>query len=120
MKKIGLMGCGTVAGYGHLPALRDSKVWELHAVFEPDPGRRAAAQEKFAVPHAFDDADAFFASGIDAVAVTSPAPCHLENVRGAARHGKPVLCEKPLAMTEIEARETVSYTHLTLPTKRIV
>lgn len=110
MKKIGLMGCGTVAGYGHLPALRDSKVWELHAIFEPDPGRRMAAQEKFRVPHAFDDVDAFFASGIDAVAITSPAPCHLENVRDAVRHNTPILCEKPLAMTEAEGEEMIALT----------
>ncbi len=111
MKRIGLMGCGIVAGYGHLPALRNSNVWELHAIFEPDPVRRAAAQEKFSVPHTFDELDAFFGSGIDAVAVTSPAPCHLENVHAAARHGKPVLCEKPLAMTEDEAREMIAAMH---------
>jgi len=110
MKKIGLMGCGTVAGYGHLPALRNSTVWDLHAVFEPDPARRAAAQEKFGVPHAFDNVDAFFTSGLDAVAITSPAPCHLQNVRDAVRHGKPVLCEKPLAMTEQEGREMLAIT----------
>lgn len=108
MKRIGLMGCGTVAGYGHLPALRDSTMWDLRAIFEPDAGRRAAARETFGVPHAFDEVGAFFSSGIDAVAITSPVPCHLQNVRDAARHGKPVLCEKPLAMTEEEGLEMIA------------
>lgn len=103
LKKIGLMGCGTVADYGHLPALRDCPSWDLASIFEPDDARRAKAQRKFNVPNAFDDVEAFFASGIEAVAICSPAPCHLDNVRAAARHGVPVLCEKPLAMTETEA-----------------
>ncbi len=108
MKRIGLMGCGMVAGYGHLPALHKSEDWDLVSIFEPDAKRRAEAQEKFEVANAFDDSDAFFASGIDAVAITSPAPCHLQNVRDAARHGKPVLCEKPLAMTDSEVEEMMS------------
>ena len=33
----------------------------------------------------FTDTEKFFRSGIDAVAICSPAPCHLDNVRDAAR-----------------------------------
>ena len=102
------MGCGTVADYGHLPALKEAPSWELFSIFEPHEGRRNAAQAKFAVPNAFDDVDAFFDSGIDAVAITSPAPCHLQNVRDAVRHKKPILCEKPLAMDENEAGEMIA------------
>ncbi len=35
MKKIGLMGCGTVADYGHLPAIKSVPEWELFAIFDP-------------------------------------------------------------------------------------
>jgi len=108
MKRIGLMGCGTVAGYGHLPALSESPSWDLASIFEPNEERRTAAATRFGVPNAFSNVEEFFESGIDAVSVTSPAPCHLENVRDAARHGKHVLCEKPLAMTEAEALEMIN------------
>jgi len=108
MKRIGLMGCGTVAGYGHLPAITESASWELASILEPDEGRRKAAQERFHVPNAFGEVDAFLESGIDAVTITSPAPCHLQNVRDAARHGKPILCEKPLAMNDAEAEEMIA------------
>jgi predicted dehydrogenase len=108
MKRIGLMGCGTVADYGHLPALKNCPGLELAAIYEPDEGRLAKAKEKFGVPRAFSDVNAFFASDIDAVSITSPAPCHHQNVLDAAKHGKHVLCEKPLAMTESEAGEMIA------------
>ncbi len=110
MLRIGLMGCGKVAGYGHLPVIRESTSWDLVSIFEPDKERRTAAQERFGVPNAFDDAEAFFESGIDAVTITSPAPSHRQNVRDAVRYGKPILCEKPLAMSEGEAEEMIRLT----------
>jgi len=108
MKRIGLMGCGVVAGYGHLPAIKSVRELELHALFDPDPRRLAAAQEKFGVARAFTDAERFFSCGLDAVTITSPAPFHRENVLGAARHGLHALCEKPLSMSDAEAQEMIS------------
>jgi predicted dehydrogenase len=97
--RVGLMGCGTVAMYGHLPALAAAEGLELAAVFDPDSIRLKAAQDEFAIPHAFTDTEPFFTSGLDAIIITSPAGAHLQNVHDAARHGKHVLCEKPLALT---------------------
>ena len=107
MKRIGLMGCGTVANYGHLPTIKKTAGLGLHAVYDPDPGRLEAARGKFDIPVATGDVDEFFRSGIDAVGITSPAPFHLSNMRDAARYGKHVLCEKPLAMSEDECREMI-------------
>jgi predicted dehydrogenase len=108
MKRIGLMGCGVVAGYGHLPALSEEPDLELVSILDPDEGRLAAAKTKFGVPNAFTDSKPFFESGLDAVVCTSPAPCHRQNVLDAARHGKHVLCEKPIAMDEPEAQEMIA------------
>lgn len=105
MKKIGLMGCGTVADYGHIPTILHTPGLELAALYDPDPGRLHAARDKFAIPAAFTDADEFLAAGLDAVAITSPAPCHILNVRDALRHGQHILCEKPLGMNEAECAE---------------
>lgn len=108
MKKIGLIGCGTVAGYGHLPAIREATDLRLHALYDPNPDRLTRAQAEHGAPHAFTNAEAFFRSGIEAVTITSPAPCHLQNVLDAARHGLPVLCEKPLAMDSGEAGRMIA------------
>lgn len=107
MLKLGLMGCGLVASYGHVPAIERTPGVTLHSIFEPNPSRLAECKEKWKVPQGFSDAEAFFNSGIDAVVVTSPAPAHLDNVLMAARHRKPVLCEKPLAMTESDAERMI-------------
>ncbi len=101
------MGCGTVADYGHLPALKQSTDFTLSAVFDPDQGRCEAARRKFNVPRAFTDQEAFLNSDIEAVTITSLAPYHVENALAAARHGKHILCEKPLAMTEEEGRRMI-------------
>jgi len=94
------MGCGNVATYGHLPAIRDCPDLELHALYDPDAARvrDLASPERFNVRHACHTEESFFASGIDAVAITSPAPAHEANALAAAAHGLPILCEKPLAM----------------------
>ena len=105
--KIGLMGCGVVAGYGHLPAIKATSGLELHAIFDPNVERLRTAQEKFSVPNAFTDSNKFFESGLDAVVITSPAPVHKQNVFDAANHRLPVLCEKPLAMDEAESQAMI-------------
>src|ERR1700722_17566056 len=42
---------------------------------------------------------------VDAVFITSPDAMHLDDTLLALRHGKAVLCEKPVAMTAEEAEE---------------
>ncbi len=109
MFKIGLLGCGTVASYGHLPAIRATRGLRLAAVCDPNPDRAAQAARQHGLPpqQTFDDLEAFFASGLDAVAITSPAPAHMANVLQAARHRLHVLCEKPLAMNDAQARRMI-------------
>ncbi len=108
MKKIGLMGCGAVAGYGHIPAILKTPGLALHAVYDPNTAALEACRERFGIEGTFSDPELFFESGIEAVSITSPAPVHRENVLGAAAHGLPVLCEKPLAMNRAEAEEMIA------------
>ena len=107
-RKIGLIGCGAVADYGHLPAIQDVKGLKLFAIYDPNEATLAIAKAKFRVPQGFSDIEAFFQSGIEAVTVTSPAPTHRQNVLDAARHHLPVLCEKPLATDRAEAETMIA------------
>jgi predicted dehydrogenase len=101
------MGCGVVADYGHLPAIKQTKGLDLVALFDPNKAAVEHAAQKFGVANAFTDQDAFLDCGLDAVVVTSPAPAHRPNVLGAAERGLHVLCEKPIAMTDDEAEEMI-------------
>jgi len=104
MKFIGLLGAGTVARYGHLPAIVATPGLQLASIYEPNPAGHESLRQQYPGTKMFTEVEAFFASGIDAVAITSPAPAHLQNVLDAVRHGKPILCEKPLAMDDAQTR----------------
>jgi predicted dehydrogenase len=101
-KKIGVLGCGMIAELGHMPALRHVAGISLHAVYDVSWNRALAMQTKFRIPHAFPTEQAFWESDIDAVVICTPAPFHLAHVLQAAKYGKHVLCEKPLAMNEAD------------------
>lgn len=107
MIRLGLIGCGVVASYGHLPAIKETPGLSIHSIMDPDPAKLAEAQQRFGVPQAFSDLDAFMQSGIDAVVICSPATVHYADVMACAKYGKPALCEKPLAMSETEAQEMI-------------
>ncbi len=99
--KIGIAGCGpggTQVMFG--PILRYLENGRVTALMDPD--RAALAYMRAYCPDAaaFSDYDAFLAEAeIDAVLVASPVFLHREQVVKAARAGKHVLCEKPMART---------------------
>ena len=109
MIKLGLMGCGTVAGYGHLPAICETSGISLHALFDPSRANLDTAGEKFSVPRErrFTDVNAFFVTKLDAVSITSPAPFHCANVLAAAAHKCHVLCEKPIAESDADGQRMI-------------
>jgi predicted dehydrogenase len=108
MARIGVMGCGLVADYGHIPAILDTPGLELAALYDPDPHRVAESGGKYGVAGASDRVDAFFDAHLDAVLVASPAGTHKANVLMAAERGIHVLCEKPLALTDEDAEEMIA------------
>jgi predicted dehydrogenase len=103
------MGCGNVAGYGHLPAIRDEPNLALHALFDPDPAAVGEMARRYHVPgeRACVTEQAFFDTGVEAVLISSPAPVHEANVDAAAGRGLPILCEKPLAMNDAQGRRMI-------------
>lgn len=109
MYKVGIMGCGIVATFRHIPAIMETDGLELAAVFDPKPEKLKKIQEKFNFPaeKCFTDMEEFMQAEMDIVSITSPASYHKENCLCAAKYGHPVLCEKPLALTEEEAQEMI-------------
>ena len=108
MARIGVMGCGSVADFGHIPHILQTPGLELTAVFDPNDLRARFTADKFGIPKWFTNQDAFLSSGLDAVVVCSPATAHPINVLAAADHRLHVLCEKPLALSDIEAETMIA------------
>jgi 1,5-anhydro-D-fructose reductase (1,5-anhydro-D-mannitol-forming) len=66
------------------------------------------ASEKYAIPHVFSSTEELSrCPEVDAVLVTTPNVCHLQDVLTAVAAGKPVLCEKPMGMNAAECRQMV-------------
>ncbi len=109
MYKVGIMGCGIVATFRHIPALMETEGIELGAVFDPNPRKLLKIQDKYDIDPAicFTDIDEFMKQDFDVASITSPASFHVENCAAACKYGKHVLCEKPLALTEEEAQQMI-------------
>jgi predicted dehydrogenase len=103
--RFGLVGTGYWARIAHAPALASTQGVEFAAVWGRDP--RAAAELAagyHATPH--EDITAFLA-GVDAVSFAVPPDVQAAVATQAARAGKHLLLEKPVALTGAAADDLV-------------
>ena len=103
--RIGLLGTGPWAQMAHAPALSGHNAWDFAGVW----GRRPDAAKELADQHgvpAYDDVDALLAD-VDAVAVALPPSIQAELAVRAARAGRHLLLDKPLAPTVEQGRAVV-------------
>jgi predicted dehydrogenase len=100
----GIVGCGWVARDYVAPGLTATAGARIVALCDRDPRALAAIAPDASDTLRTDDLDAFLAApGLDAVYVATPNRSHPDLVAAAARAGKAVLCEKPMARTADEA-----------------
>ena len=102
MVRWGIAGCGWVARDFAAPAIAASLNGSLVAVHDRD----HAAMARFNAP-GFVDLHSML-GGIDALYVATPNNSHRSLVESAAQAGVPVLCEKPMATTMVDARAMVA------------
>lgn len=103
MTRWGIIGCGFIARRMAkvLNKLEDSK---LVAVAAREMERAGEFANEFGAARAFDSyAELAACPEVDAVYVATIHPTHAQAIRTCLRAGKPVLCEKPLAMNAAEA-----------------
>ena len=110
-----VVGLGKLALEQILPAFAQSKHARLAALVSgtPDKLRAIAAQYGVAADscYGYDDfARIAGNSGVDAVYVVTPNALHHRDVTAAARAGKHVLCEKPMATSARECHEMIAAT----------
>ena len=98
----GIVGAGMIAGY-HAGAIAETAGARLVAVCREDPARAAEAAERFGVPCDTSLAALLARPEIEAVCICTPSGQHAEQAIAAARAGKHVLVEKPLALTLADA-----------------
>ena len=97
----GFVGFGWVARDFARPAVRDAG-HRLHAIFDPSPAAGSAAHADNIIVHG--SLEALLADPLlDAVYVATPNDRHRVAVEAALVAGLPVLCEKPMAATLVDA-----------------
>lgn len=104
----GIVGPGGIAGSAMAPAIAADANSELVAVVSRDQGRAEEFARKHGAKWAGTDFQAMLAlPEVDVVLITTPNALHPEQVMAAARAGKCVLSDKPLAGDEKDARRVV-------------
>lgn len=105
---IGIIGPGGIADDQHAPAIAAQPDARLWSVMSRDAGRAAAFAERhgLAAPRpAHTDLHAMLADpDLDAVLIATPDRLHRVQAEAAARAGKHILLEKPMATSTAEAR----------------
>ena len=107
--RVGIIGAGGWAKYGHIPALQTLDEFEVVAVSsrKQETANETAAQ--FGIAHAFGDEQALIEHpDVDLVAVVAPAPEHARLVRAAIAAGKDVYSEWPLTTSTAESEELLA------------
>ncbi len=109
MSKIhwGVLGTANIARTQLIPALIRAENSEIIAISSRGSKVHEVARE-FNIPRAYEDYDELLSDrDVDAVYIPLPNHLHKEWVVKAAKQGKHVLCEKPAALTSVEAIEMV-------------
>lgn len=104
--RVGLFGTGHWAVRTQGAALAGHPEVDLVGVWGRDPGRAAAAAAEFGVP-AFDDADELIAE-VDAVSIALPPDVQATLAVRAARAGRHLLLDKPVALSTVAADAVVT------------
>ena len=102
--RIGVLSTADIAIKKVIPGMRRAARVEVAAIASRNGDQAKAVAERLDIPRAHGSYDALLAnSDIDAVYIPLPNHLHAEWTIAAARAGKHVLCEKPLALTAADA-----------------
>jgi predicted dehydrogenase len=108
--RVGLIGVGNWARYGHIPALQSLKdEYTITAVSSRKLSTARELAQAFDIAHAFQDPQELIGHPeVDSVAVLPPAPEHAALSRMAIRAGKNVYSEWPLTTSTKDSEELLS------------
>ncbi len=100
----GVIGTGIVGGAWHAHVYHNMPQADLLAVCDLDEGRARETAGRYSAPHVYTDyRDLLARDDIAAVSIATPDFAHRDIAVAAARAGKHILVEKPLATTVEDA-----------------
>ncbi len=103
--RIGLIGSGFVSNF-YMLGLRDVANWEIPVVASPNAEHAQQFAQKWNIPESTTDVDGVIArKDLDLIVLGVPNYVHKELAIKCARAGKNMVCTKPLARNQQEAKE---------------
>src|ERR1700758_1380740 len=112
MVRFGILGFGLHGVRRLMPGFALARDCRVSAISRRTLEKARESARQYNIPLAFDSAeDLCRSSEVDAVFVTTPNAFHLRDVLLAMDSGKPVLCEKPMAINADECRQMVEAAH---------
>ncbi len=104
--RVGVIGTGGIMRGAHMPGWKSAPEVEVVAACDASPAALERFAKEFGISRTFADAEQLAAmDGLDIVDVATPNRAHTAAVLAALKHGKHVICEKPLAVTTAEVRQ---------------
>jgi predicted dehydrogenase len=104
----GILGAADIAVHKVIPAMAEAEMCSVDAIASRSEERARQTAEQLGIPRSYGSyQDLLDDSDIEAVYIPLPNHLHLEWTLGAAAAGKHILCEKPLAMSSVDARTMI-------------
>jgi predicted dehydrogenase len=101
--RVAIIGAGAVSDYHHVPALRLDKRAKLVAACDTDAALLEKRRGEWRIDHVTTDPLALCRDpNVDAVVIATPNFTHEAIAVEAARHGKHIMCEKPLGLNAVQ------------------
>ena len=105
----GILSTANIGLKRFIPGAAASRNGTVTAIASRDGARANAAAQRLGIATAYDSYEALLADpDVDAIYNPLPNSLHAEWTLKAAAAGKPVLCEKPLAVSSAQAREMIA------------
>ena len=108
----GILSTANIARTKVIPGMRKARRCRIVAIASREPGRAEGVAAELGIPRAHASYEALLADPeVDAVYIPLPNHLHADWSIAAARAGKHVLCEKPLALTADDAQRMIEVAH---------
>src|SRR5690349_10674292 len=105
----GLIGTGRIAEERILPGINAFSANRLVGVVSRDEGRAKLFAKKFGAQHAYTRYEDLLRNpAVTVVAIHTPNSLHAEQAIAAARAGKHVFCDKPMATSVADAERMIA------------
>ncbi len=108
MIRFGIAGFGLHAARRLMPGFALARNCKVVALSRRNAEKAREAGAQYSIPHVFASTEELsHCPDVDAVLVTTPNACHLQDVLAAVAARKPVLCEKPMGVNADECGQMV-------------